>query len=70
MVWGCAECNDSTRPVDEACHHCGKLLCQDHAIPLPADPAFAVYEGESRLAYHCAGCHAEHHQRTIGSVGV
>jgi hypothetical protein len=61
-VWVCSECGESSRPLDAACHHCGKLLCPDHAIWL-YDLAFARFKGEQTIAIHCANCKSKHHHR-------
>lgn len=68
MAWECAEC---IREVMTAvCHHCGKPLCEEHAVVV-ADDALAGYNSElfgrdralGDHAVHCGDCHRQHHPR-------
>jgi hypothetical protein len=69
MAWECAECvRDSMTAV---CHHCGKPLCDEHAV-IVADDALAEYDASvstramslSDQAVHCADCQRQHHMRS------
>lgn len=65
MEWRCVECGEPESGEEVAlmaCHHCGKLLCQDDRTPLFSD----VFDGDDDepvvAAYHCADCYGIHHQ--------
>lgn len=61
MAWECAECVRERMSV--VCHHCGKPLCEEHAVVVE-DDALSDREGPvSDKAAHCEDCQKQHHPR-------
>jgi hypothetical protein len=68
MAWECAEC--IREEMTAVCHHCGKPLCEEHAVVVP-DDALAEYDrtvfGRDRAvsdhAVHCEDCQRQHHPK-------
>jgi hypothetical protein len=64
VTWECFECaQESEDHLTSACHHCGKLLCVNHARWL-YDRAFAIDRKQGApapTAVHCSACATRDH---------
>lgn len=63
--WECGDCSlpeEITGTIDHVCHHCGKLLCDEHKRELPDDAFSGPAVSRTRLAVHCDDCIEAHHR--------
>jgi hypothetical protein len=64
VTWECGDCSRPENPdlkVQWVCHHCGKLLCNDHRRVV-LDGAFAgAATSHTRMAVHCQDCRDAYH---------
>jgi hypothetical protein len=70
MAWECAEC--VRKEMNGVCHHCGKLLCEEHTVILVDDALAendAAVSAKKRMlpdhAVHCSDCHKQHHPKAL-----
>jgi hypothetical protein len=62
--WECGDCSrgeDDEVKVEWACHHCGKLLCQDDRHVLRDDAFSGRITSPRRRAVHCRECRDTYH---------
>ena len=64
MAWECGDCSRPDGPelrVRWVCHHCGKLLCEDHMYALRDDGFRGALTLRAPIALHCHDCRDAHH---------
>lgn len=66
-AWVCGDCSlpeELGRPLRQACHHCGRVLCPD-CQQIIHDGAFVGRWGMRSRAVHCRRCRERHHPRLL-----